>query len=115
MANLKDFFRDLLNWEAQQTYEPTDEIPQALRNEAGVIYEDADLKSSQRSVELIHQWPQELCDTIVSAFKKRCFGSLSERFCLSTNPWKFKSVNWKPSRKIYRSKTGGRYFRIFNF
>ena len=69
MANLKDFFRDLLNSEAQQTYEPTDEIPQELRNEAGVIYEDADLKSSQRSVELIHQWPQELRDTIVSAFK----------------------------------------------
>ena len=39
MANLKDFFRDLLNWEAQQTYAPTDEIPQELRNETGVIHE----------------------------------------------------------------------------
>ena len=69
MANLKDFFRDLLNWEEQQIYESMDEIPQELRNKVGVIYEDADLKSKQRSLELIHQWPQELRDTIVSAFK----------------------------------------------
>lgn len=70
MANLKDFFRDLLNWEKQQTYEPTGKIPQELGGEAEVIYEDPDLKSRQQFLELIHQWPHELRDTIVSAFKK---------------------------------------------
>ena len=39
MSDLKDFFRDLLNWEGQQY------------------------------CQLIHQWPQELRDTIVFAFE----------------------------------------------
>ena len=69
MANLKDFFRDLLNWEKQRIYETIDEKPQESSSKAGLIYEDADLKSGQPSLELIHQWPQELRDTIVSAFK----------------------------------------------
>lgn len=69
MANLKDFFRDLLNWEKQHTYGTMDEILQESPSKAGVIYEDADLKTSQPSVELIHQWPQKLRETIVSAFE----------------------------------------------
>ena len=105
MANLKDFFRDLLNWEKQHTYGTMDEILQESPSKTGVIYEDADLKSNQPSVELIHQWPQKLRDTIVSAFENAVSEAFGERFCLSINPWKFKSVNWKPSREIYRSKT----------
>ena len=69
MANLKDFFRDLLNWEEQKNYETIDRVPQELRGRAGVIYEDAGLKSRQQSLELIHSWPQELRSTIVSAFE----------------------------------------------
>ena len=69
MANLKDFFRDLLNWEEQKNYETMDGVLQELGDKAEAIYEDADLKSKQRSLELIHSWPQELRDTIVSAFK----------------------------------------------
>ncbi len=69
MANLKDFFRDLLNWEDQKNYETMDGVLQESHSKTRMVYEDADLKSKQQSSELIHQWPQELRDTIVSAFE----------------------------------------------
>lgn len=75
MANLRDFFRDLLNWEEEKNYETMDGMLQELRSEARVIYEDADLKSRQEPLELIHQWPQELRDTIVSAFENAISGA----------------------------------------
>ena len=46
-----------------------DGVLQELHSKTGMVYEDADLKSGQQLPELIHQWPQELRDTIVSAFE----------------------------------------------
>ena len=63
MANLKDFFRDLLNWEEQRSYQPE------LRDVAVPTFESAIAEAGQQPRELIHQWPQELCDTIVVAFE----------------------------------------------
>ena len=45
MANLKDFFRDLLNWEEQKNDETMDGVLQELHSKTGMVYEDADLKS----------------------------------------------------------------------
>ena len=46
MANLKDFFRDLLNWEEQRSYQPVDQQTQELRDIIVVAFEDAVVEAS---------------------------------------------------------------------
>ena len=48
MANLKDFFRDLLNWEEQEHCELIHPWPQELRNSIVLAFENAVSKSSVR-------------------------------------------------------------------
>ena len=68
MANLRDFFRDLLNWEKQQSDEPIHQRPQELRDPVSA-FGNAVSEAEQQSDNLIHQWPQKLRDKIVSAFE----------------------------------------------
>ena len=64
MANLKNFFRDLLNWKEQHSYQSVHQRTQELRD---IVVPAAE--TGQQFRELIHQWPQELRDTIVVAFE----------------------------------------------
>ena len=65
MANLRDFFRDLLNWEEQKSDQPIHQ----LRDASGPIFENTVSQKELQARELIHQWPQELCDMIGHAFE----------------------------------------------
>ncbi len=69
MKNLRDFFRDLLNWEEQQSDQPGHQGYQELRDAVVPVFENAVSEAGQQERELIHQWPQELRNTIVSAFE----------------------------------------------
>lgn len=69
MVNLRDFFRDLLNWEEQQSDQPIHQQTQELREAVVPTFENTVSETEQQSHELIHQWPQELRDTIVSALE----------------------------------------------
>lgn len=69
MANLRDFFRDLLNWEKQNSDQPGHQRTQELRDAVVPIFGNAVSETGQQERELIHQWPQELRDAIVSAFE----------------------------------------------
>lgn len=69
MANLRDFFRDLLNWEEQQSDQLGPQGSLELRDAVTPVFENAISEADQQEHELIHQWPQELRNTIVSAFE----------------------------------------------
>lgn len=69
MSNLRDFFRDLLNWEEQQSDQSGDQWTQELRDAVVPVFESAASEEGQQEHELIHQWPRELRNTIVSAFE----------------------------------------------
>ena len=69
MANLRDFFRDLLNWEEQQSNQPGDQYSQELHDPIATIFENDISEAGQQEHELIYQWPQELRNAIVSAFE----------------------------------------------
>lgn len=75
MANLRDFFRDLLNWEEQQSNQPGDQYSQELHDPVATIFENDISEAGQQECELIHQWPQELRNIIVSAFENAVSGS----------------------------------------
>lgn len=69
MANLRDFFRDLLNWEGQQSNQSGHQWTQELREAVAPVFENTISEAGQQECELIHQWPQELRNAIVSAFE----------------------------------------------
>ncbi len=69
MASLKDFFRDLLNWEEQQSDQPGHQGSLELRDAVAPVFENSVSEAGQQECELIHQWPQELRNAIVSAFE----------------------------------------------
>ena len=69
MASLRDFFRDLLNWEEQQSDQPGPQGSRELREAVAPVFENAISEADQQERELIHQWPQGLRNTIVSAFE----------------------------------------------
>ena len=69
MASLRDFFRDLLNWEEQQSDQPGHQGSLELREAVAPVFENAISEADQQERELIHQWPQELRNTIVLAFE----------------------------------------------
>ena len=69
MANLRDFFRDLLNWEEQQSDQPGPQGALELRDAVAPVFENGISEAGQQEYELIHQWPQKLRDAIVSAFE----------------------------------------------
>lgn len=69
MANLRDFFRDLLNWEGQQSDQPGHQWTQELRDAVAPVFENTISEAGQQECELIYQWPQELRNAIVSAFE----------------------------------------------
>ena len=53
MANLKDFFRDLLNWEEQQPNQTIHQWYQELRDTVAPVFEGATSEKGQQSAELI--------------------------------------------------------------
>lgn len=69
MANLRDFFRDLRNWEEQQSDQPGHQWSRELREAVAPVFENTISETGQQECELIHQWPQELRNAIVSAFE----------------------------------------------
>lgn len=69
MANLRDFFRDLLNWEEQQSDQPGHQGSLEFHEAVAPVFENAISEAGQQECELIHQWPQELRNAIVSAFE----------------------------------------------
>lgn len=69
MPNLRDFFRDLLNWEEQQSDQPGHQGSLELRDAVAPVFENTISEADQQKRELIHQWPQELRNAIVSAFE----------------------------------------------
>ncbi len=50
MANLRDFFRDLLNWEEQQSNQPGDQYSQELHDPVATIFENDISEAVNKSV-----------------------------------------------------------------
>ncbi|MXV85868.1 hypothetical protein F4X88_02320 [Candidatus Poribacteria bacterium] len=86
MASLRDFFRDLLNWEEQQSDQLGQQWSQELREAVAPVSENTISEAGQQEHELIHQWPQELRNTIVSAFENAVSESSVKGSVCSVSP-----------------------------